>query len=49
MNYEIVKTGSKGNLTIIDDFIAIDCGISFKEIKPYYKKLKVIFITHSHS
>lgn len=49
MNYEIVKSGSDGNFTVINDIIGIDCGVSFKNIKPYYKKLKVIFITHSHS
>lgn len=49
MDYEIIKTGSNGNLTIIDGKIAIDCGVTFKEIKPYYKKLRVVFITHSHS
>jgi len=49
MNYEIVKTGSKGNFIVINDFIGIDCGVSFTTVKPYYKKLKVLFITHSHS
>lgn len=49
MNYNIIKTGSKGNATIIDDIILIDCGVNFLELKKYYSKLKVVFITHSHS
>lgn len=27
----------------------LDCGVSFKSIKPYLKDIKVIFITHQHS
>ena len=49
MNYNILASGSSGNCTIINDFIAIDMGITFKQIKPYYKNLKIIFITHKHS
>lgn len=49
MNYNILASGSLGNCTIINDFIAIDMGIPFAKIKPYYKKLKVVFITHQHS
>lgn len=49
MKYKIIKTGSKGNATLIEDFILIDCGVAFELLKPYYKNLKVIFITHSHT
>ena len=49
MFYNIIESGSKGNCTIINDFIAIDMGVPFSKIKPYYKKLKVVFITHRHS
>lgn len=49
MNYNILASSSKGNCTIINDFIAIDMGIPFSQLKPYYKKLKIIFITHKHS
>ena len=49
MNYNILASGSKGNCTIINDFIAIDMGIPFTQIKSYYKKLKIVFITHQHS
>ena len=49
MNYNILASGSTGNCTIINDFIAIDMGIPFNQIKPYYKELKIVFITHQHS
>ena len=49
MNYKILASGSKGNCTIINDFIAVDMGIPFSQLKPYYKKLKAVFITHQHS
>lgn len=49
MKYNILASSSAGNCTIIDDFIAIDMGISFNQIKSYYKKLKIIFISHQHS
>lgn len=49
MNYEILKSGSSGNCTIIDGKIAIDIGVPYKTIEPYAKDLKVICLTHSHS
>ena len=49
MDYNILASGSKGNCTIINNFIAIDMGIPFSQLKPYYKMLKVVFITHQHS
>ena len=49
MNYNILETGSKGNATIIEDIILIDCGITFKKLENYYKKLKLILFTHIHA
>ena len=43
MNYNILASGSTGNCTIVDNFIAIDMGIPFRQLKPYYKKLKIVF------
>lgn len=48
MNYEIIKTGSKGNATIIENKFLLDCGVSYKLIEPYLKSIKLIFISHSH-
>ena len=49
MNYEILNSGSDGNTIIINDFFMLDCGLSYKKIKDYINKVKVIFISHSHS
>ena len=36
-------TGSKGNAIVIEENILIDCGISFKKLKDYYKQFKKSF------
>lgn len=49
MRYDILDSGSKGNCIIVEDFLALDIGISYKKIFPYLKKIKLIFISHSLS
>ena len=49
MNYKIISSCSSGNATIIRDIILIDCGVTFKRLEKYYKKLKIVFLTHIHS
>ena len=48
MNYKIINSNSEGNGLIIEDTILIDCGITFKSIKDYYKKLEIVLLTHIH-
>lgn len=48
MTYNILESGSKGNCTIIDEIIMIDCGVSFKKLLPHYQKIEVILLTHIH-
>lgn len=48
MKYKIINSGSDGNCILINDEILLDCGVSFKKIEPYYKKLKLVFISHIH-
>ncbi len=48
MNYSIISSGSDGNGLIIEETILIDCGISFKKLEGYYKKLKIVLLTHIH-
>lgn len=48
MKYNIVATGSKGNAIVIEDIILIDCGVSFKKLKDYCKKLQIVLLTHIH-
>lgn len=48
MNYKIISSCSTGNATIIKDIILIDCGVNFKRLEKYYKKLKIVLLTHIH-
>lgn len=48
MNYNIISSSSKGNCIIVEDILMLDCGLSYKKIKPYLKKIKLIFISHDH-
>lgn len=49
MNYKIISSCSTGNATILKDIILIDCGVTFKRLEKYYKKLKLVLLTHIHS
>lgn len=49
MNYNIISSGSCGNCIILENEIALDMGVSFKDLTPYYKNLKMVFISHIHS
>lgn len=49
MNYKIINSGSDGNALIIEETILIDCGVSFRKLKEYYKKFKIVLLTHIHS
>lgn len=49
IKYNIISTGSKGNAVIINDFIMIDCGVSFKAISDHVSKLAIVLLTHVHS
>ena len=33
MKIDVIRTGSKGNATIIDNKLLIDCGVPFKLLK----------------
>ena len=48
MNYKIISSCSTGNATIIRDNILIDCGVTFKRLEKYYRKLKIVLLTHIH-
>lgn len=48
MKYNIINSGSDGNCIILNDEIMLDCGVSFKKIEPYYKKIKLVCISHIH-
>lgn len=48
MKCEVIATGSSGNCVILDDYIAIDMGVTYKSIKPYMQKLRLVLLTHIH-
>lgn len=49
MRYNIIGSGSQGNSIMVQDIILLDCGLSFIKIKPFFKKIKIIFISHCRS
>ncbi len=49
IKYNIISSGSQGNAVIINDIILIDCGVSYKMLKPYIGQLKLLLLTHIHS
>lgn len=49
MNYNIISTGSKGNAVVINNYILIDCGVTFKALKDVYKDLQIVLLTHIHT
>lgn len=44
----IISTGSKGNAVVINKYIMVDCGVSFKRLEGVYKDLQLILLTHIH-
>lgn len=48
IKYEIISTGSNGNCIIVNDYLMLDCGLSYSKIKKYLDKIKVIFCCHEH-
>lgn len=46
--YKILGSSSKGNAIIIENFLMLDAGVNYSKIKPYLKKIKLIFISHVH-
>lgn len=46
--HKVIKTGSTGNAVLYHDCILVDCGVSFKEIKPIINDIQLILLTHEH-
>lgn len=49
IEYNVISSGSEGNAVILNKIILVDCGVPFSRIKPYYKDLKIVLLTHIHS
>ncbi len=48
MNYNIIKTGSLGNAVVLNDYLMVDIGVSFKALSEVYRDLKIVLLTHEH-
>jgi len=48
IDYDVIKTGSSGNCTVIDRRIAIDAGVPYKALRQYAPVLKLVLVTHLH-
>lgn len=48
IKYDIIQSGSDGNCIIVNDYLMLDCGVSYSKIKNKLSNVKIIFISHSH-
>ena len=48
MIFQEIKSGSNGNCYIYNDNLMLDCGISYKQVKPYMKNIKILCLSHIH-
>ncbi len=46
--YTIIGTGSSGNAVLVNRHILIDCGVPFREIKPFLADIQIVLLTHIH-
>lgn len=46
--HHIISTGSSGNSVIYFNSIMVDIGVPFSLIKPFYKDIKIVLLTHCH-
>lgn len=48
MTVDVVASGSSGNFVVLNGIIGLDIGVSWKQVEPYAKNMKFIWVTHSH-
>lgn len=48
MTYKIIASGSSGNAILLENGLLLDCGVSFRAVKPYLNKIKAVFLSHEH-
>ena len=48
-NYQVIRSGSKGNAVILAGNIMVDCGVPWKAIQGLHRKLQLVLLTHIHS
>lgn len=47
-DYQIIRSGSKGNAVILGGSVMVDCGVPWKTIKDTYKNIVLVLLTHIH-
>ena len=47
-NYQVIRSGSKGNAVILDGRIMVDCGVPWRAINGLHKRLSLVLLTHIH-
>jgi len=47
--YKVISSSSNGNCLIYGGVVALDLGVTFKQIEPYLYDLQIILLTHLHS
>ena len=47
-NYQVIRSGSKGNAIILDGRIMVDCGVPWRAINGLHKRLSLVLLTHIH-
>lgn len=48
-NYQVIRSGSKGNAVILAGSVMVDCGVPWKAIQGLHRKLQLVLLTHIHS
>lgn len=48
MKCNVISSSSKGNCIIVNDYLMLDCGVSYKKLEQVIDKIKIIFISHIH-
>lgn len=48
MTFDVIATGSAGNAVTINGSILIDCGISYKRLRPRVENVVLCLLTHEH-
>ena len=48
MIYDILATGSAGNAVLINGDVLIECGVSQRMLRQYYRQIDLVLLTHEH-
>ena len=48
MKYAIIASGSNGNAVLFNDYVLVDCGVSFSKLATYLRGIKIVLLTHIH-